>query len=57
MKRYLILILFLTGCSGISNDEIIAEVKKCKAAGMGYLLHRETFFMTVISVTCDYGRQ
>jgi hypothetical protein len=34
MKRWLLLLLLLPGCKGMTNDEIIAEVQKCEKAGL-----------------------
>ena len=48
----LIVLLFICGCSGMSNDEIIAEVKRCKDAGLKYDINRKINDSKVASVTC-----
>lgn len=47
-------LVFIFGCSKkISNDEIISEAEKCKAAGMSYLVQRGGIgYSHVRSVTC-----
>ena len=32
--RMIIILVFLAGCQGMTNDEIIAETKKCEGAGL-----------------------
>ena len=47
-------LLFLTGCPNkpMTNDEIIAEVKKCKDAGLHPRLYQD-YAMRIVLVNCE----
>lgn len=34
MKTLLLCVVLLAGCDEMTNDQVIAEVKKCEAAGL-----------------------
>ena len=55
MKRNLcliILLLGLLGCQFMTNDEIIAEVDKCKKAGLDYQVIQNSYTYDVFKVIC-----
>lgn len=55
-KYLLVLALILAGCdTRISNDEVVAEVSKCRAGGMSYLLHTN-MLGSVSEVSCYYAK-
>ena len=51
MKPILFLTLFLAACS-MTNDEVIAETKKCKEAGMDVLDFRFAAVGVITKIQC-----
>lgn len=43
---------FLIGCSGLTNDQIIAETRKCREAGMGVATVTNLFTYETEKVIC-----
>lgn len=45
-------LLLIAGCGGMNNDEIIAETKKCEAAGMDAVHLARMWDYRVVIVQC-----
>jgi hypothetical protein len=54
MKRAILIlaILALVGCSGLTNDQIIAETRKCREAGMGVAVVMNLFTYETEKIIC-----
>jgi len=61
MKKFIILpivVLLLSGCGfpkrePMTNEEIIAEVKKCEEAGLGASMYSQGYSDATALVQCD----
>ena len=55
MRTFLTAILFLAimGCGSMTNDQIIQEVNKCKAAGLKPEVIQNGWDYSVIRVQCE----
>ena len=51
MKPILFLTLFLAACS-MTNDEVIAETKKCKESGMDVIAFRHAAAGVITKIQC-----
>ena len=52
LSALVLLAMLCAGCSSMTNDAVIAETKKCEAAGMKPEIVREGWRFTIIRVEC-----